>query len=128
MKDPQEYLIHIVEDDEQSRKLIITALTRLGFKIMESKNGNEALEHLKDKKPDIILVDAMMPELDGFELIKRIRLINELKETPIIMTTALDDAKHIKESISVGANAYIVKPINFERLKTKIKEFIHVNL
>lgn len=125
MGEASDYLIHVVEDDEQSRMFLCSFLKKLNFKVVESETGLVALKELENGTvPNLFLVDVMMPEMDGFELIAKIREIENLKETPIIMTTALDDAKHIKEAISAGANAYIVKPINIQRLKAKMGEFL----
>ncbi len=128
MKKLEECLIHIIEDDEQSRKLITNIIKKENMNTLEAENGMVALKQLEENHtPDLFLIDIMMPNMDGFELIKKIRTIDRFQTTPIIMTTALDDAKHIKEAIAVGANAYIVKPINISRLKSKLNEFLQTN-
>lgn len=128
MAEASDYLILVVEDDEQSRMFLTSFLKKTGYQVNEAETGVVALKKLEEgRQPDLFLVDVMMPEMDGFELIQKIREKNELKDTPIIMTTALDDAKHIKEAISAGANAYIVKPINIQRLRSKISEFLELD-
>ncbi|MDH5682683.1 MAG: response regulator [Spirochaetota bacterium] len=124
MKKAEECLVLIVEDDMQSREFMVTLMKKLGFQYLEADSGVTALEKLKSATPDLFLVDGMMPTMDGFELIGRIREMSQFADTPIIMTTALDDAKNIKESIAKGANAYVVKPINVLRLKGKIQELM----
>ena len=124
MKKAAECLIMVVDDDEQSRSFMMSILDRLGFQGLVADSGASALDLLISKKPDLMLVDGMMPNMDGFELIQKIRQISGFENTPIVMTTALDDAKHIKEAISTGANAYVVKPINVHRLKEKINELL----
>ncbi|MDH5680888.1 MAG: response regulator [Spirochaetota bacterium] len=124
MKKAEDCLVLVVEDDKQSRDFLVTVIKKFGFQHIDVDSGMAALEEIKSVTPDLFLIDGLMPNMDGFELIGRIREISQFAETPIIMTTALDDAKHIKESIAKGANAYVVKPINVLRLKGKIQELM----
>ncbi len=126
MNKAEDFLIHVIEDDEQSRKFLVTLLTKSNFKIIQSETGVKALETLGDSSitPNLFLIDVMMPNMNGYEVIKELRTLDRFKETGIIVTTALDDAKHIKEAIASGANAYVVKPINIRRLTDKINDFL----
>ncbi len=130
MNKAEDFLIHVVEDDEQSRKFLVTLLSKSNFKMIQSETGAKALEKLSDTAvtPNLFLIDIMMPNMNGFELIKKLRSMDRFGETPIIVTTALDDAKHIKEAISSGSNAYVVKPINIRRLTDKINEFLGTDI
>ncbi|GMT48699.1 MAG: hypothetical protein IEMM0008_0238 [bacterium] len=126
MNKAEDLLIHVIEDDEQSRKFLVTLLSKSNFKTIQSETGIKALETLNDTSvtPNLFLIDIMMPNMNGFEVIKKLRTLDRFKKTAIIVTTALDDAEHIKEAISSGANAYVVKPINISRLTGKINEFL----
>ncbi len=126
MKKPQDFLIHIVEDDPQALKFMTDVVSKLGFQILESKDSQEVLEKLKDNSPDLFLMDIMLPQTSGLDLIKEIKKIDKHTNTPIIMTTALDDKEYIKEAVAVGANAYVTKPISLNRLRNKIFTLLEI--
>ena len=127
MAKAHEFLVHIIEDDQQSRKLLYTFLAEMGFRVIESENGQEALKVFDKETPDLFLIDIMMPNIGGHELTQKIRAMKKFEKTPIVMTTALDDAQNIKDSISAGANAYVTKPIKLYRLKEKIWGFLDLD-
>lgn len=107
--------IVIVEDDENianAEKLILSDV----YEVHHAKAGQEGLELIKQVKPDLALLDIMMPGMDGFELCKRIRADEELKATKIVMVTAKDQDKDEAEGMEIGADDYIMKPFEPDEL------------
>lgn len=111
--------ILVVEDDKNLRKLITTCLKKNNYTSFEANNGEEALEMLDKQFIDLIITDVMMPKMDGFELIKELRM-SEYK-LPILLITAKDSIDDKKEGFLLGADDYMVKPINIEELLLRVK-------
>ena len=112
--------ILIVDDNEMNRDMLNRRITRLGFVTETAVNGLEALEKLKDDSYSLILLDIMMPELDGFDVLHELKKIDKNKKIQVIMLTALHDQENVKKAISLGANDFIVKPFNFEQVKSRL--------
>lgn len=116
------FKILVVEDDKNLRKLIVTCLTKSNYTVFESKNGQEALDVLDKEYIDLIVTDIMMPQIDGYELIK---LLREAKyETPILIITAKEDIEDKKQGFNLGADDYMVKPINIDELILRVKSLL----
>ena len=112
----------IVDDAEFNRTIIIEILNTIGIKhITAVGSGKECLEALKTLTPGIIILDLMMPEMDGFECIKRIRAQEHLADVPIIVQTAMGDADERLRAFHDGANDLLMKPINPYELVARIK-------
>jgi DNA-binding response OmpR family regulator len=94
------------------------------YEIIKMKSGDEALEYLNSNKfvPDIILLDIMMPNMDGWEVLKRIKAIDFLKKVPIIFLTAVEEEMDMKKAFKMGVADYIMKPFNMTNLKGRIKD------
>ncbi len=107
--------IMVVDDEKDLNQLLCTYLNNQGFKTISAYNGQEALDLLKAEMPGLILLDVMMPGIDGLEVLRRIRENN--KYTKIIMLTALEDKDVIKKASELGADDYIPKPYSFEQIK-----------
>ncbi len=116
--------ILIVDDDTRNIFVLATALEEYGAEILEAENGKIALSILKKQKVDLILMDIMMPEMDGFETIKSIRKDQMLKEMPIIAITAKSLKEDRDKCIMAGANDYISKPVNYDVLIRLVKAWI----
>lgn len=113
---PAEYKILVV-DDVQSNVLLLKALLgREGFGIVIAMNGTEALQKVKSEHPDLILLDVMMPDMDGFEVAGHLKLEPEQAEIPIIFLTALNDSASVVKGFQLGANDFISKPFRREEL------------
>jgi CheY-like chemotaxis protein len=112
----------IVDDDNDTLFTISEIVNNLGYKPLFANNGFECLEKLQDDIPDIVLLDIMMPRMDGFETIKRIRTNKELSKLPVYALTAyamLSDKEVIEKN---GFNGLFTKPINSSYLELKLKE------
>ena len=113
---PAEYKILVV-DDVQSNVLLLKALLgREGFNIIYAMNGTEALEKVKSESPDLVLLDVMMPDMDGFEVAGRLKVEPSQAEIPIIFLTALNDSASVVKGFQLGANDFISKPFRREEL------------
>ncbi|MCP4753524.1 MAG: response regulator [Proteobacteria bacterium] len=114
--------ILVVEDDDINRTLLVKILDNIGFrKVTEAENGISAWEKLQSAHFDLILTDWMMPEMDGLELLKKIRAsTEELSEIPVMFITALGRPENIKEVATLGISGYVIKPFSVNTVFEKI--------
>jgi len=110
--------ILVVDDKASLRKMVDDYLTAQGFRVMTATNGQEALFVARDEKPDLILLDIMMPEMDGYEFI---RVFTRESETPIILLTAKLEESDKVVGLELGADDYITKPFGMRELKARIR-------
>ncbi|MDM8559970.1 ATP-binding protein [Candidatus Parabeggiatoa sp. HSG14] len=110
------YKILVVDDRWENRSVLVNLLTPLGFNVFEAINGQEALDKACELFPDLIIMDLMMPLMDGFEASRQIRQISHLKELPIIAASASVFKYHQQESLKAGCNNFIDKPIHKDKL------------
>ncbi len=110
--------ILVIEDDPLIRETLEYSLKGAGFSVTASENGIQGLEAVKENNPDLILLDLLLPEMDGFEVSKRVREFDD--NIPIIMITALEDQRSKLKGFSVGADDYITKPFSIEELVARI--------
>jgi CheY-like chemotaxis protein len=114
----------IVDDVPQNRIMLIDALTPLGFDTLDVENGQECLELLDGVRPDLIVMDVMMPLMDGWEATRRIRRQPALADIPVIIVTASATSDDEAKSYAAGANAFLPKPIEHELLLKAIGELL----
>lgn len=108
-------------DDENDVLLVIkTALQSEGFEVETARNGAEALEKVEANTPDLVLLDVMMPEMSGFEVLAAMRKNESLAKIPVIMLTGVSERSKIQGAIDAGADYYIVKPFDFHELLDKV--------
>ena len=110
--------IFIVEDEKQIARFLQIDLEKEGFNTAIEKNGRRAYERIIQEKYDLVLLDVMLPEMDGMEICQRVR---EISDIPIIMLTARDEIKDKVEGLDFGANDYVTKPFAFEELLARIR-------
>ncbi|HZR02472.1 MAG TPA: diguanylate cyclase, partial [Burkholderiales bacterium] len=111
----------VVDDDAMMRLLIRQTLEKVGFLCQEARDGNEALHAFRTHRPDIILLDVVMPQLDGYAACKRLRGMPEGAMVPIVMLTGLDDTESIDHAYELGATDFISKPINWGILGHRVR-------
>ncbi len=104
----------IVDDEENLRSMLSAALRHNGFETSTASNGREALEMVADSAPDLIVLDVMMPELDGFEVCRRLRADNN--NTPVLFLTARDSTEDKVRGLTLGGDDYLQKPFSLEEL------------
>jgi len=110
----------VVDDSEMNREVLLRRLDKMGLKITEASNGEEALTEMEKKSFDLVLLDIMMPVMDGYETLERMQKKANLKRIPVIMITALDDVDSAVRCIDMGAVDYITKPFNPTLLQSRV--------
>ena len=116
--------VMVVEDNEKNRKLMRVVLKAKGYNIIEAATGEEALNLLKNQKPDIILMDIQLPGIDGLTVIRQIKASVITKDIPIIAVTAYAMKGDEQKILDTGCNAYISKPINTQELPLIVEKYI----
>ena len=117
-------IVLVVDDEEMTRKLLRLMLERDGFVIVEAEDGLEALDIIKHEMPDVIIMDVMMPNMDGFSACQALRSKPETAEIPIILLSARAQAEAIRAGLSAGANRYMTKPISKPELVQTIHDLL----
>ena len=118
--------ILIVDDIEVNRDILVTRLSTHGYDLSQASDGEEALEVAKAQLPDLILLDVMMPKLDGFEVCRRLKSDPTLPFMPIILVTAKADSKDIVTGLEAGADEYLTKPIDQLALVARVKSVLRL--
>ena len=114
----------IIDDNRDLRELLRAQISLKGFSAVGAKCAKEGIETAIAEKPDLILMDIMMPEMDGREATRILRQITETKEIPIVAVTAMFRPSDLKSCIEAGCNDYISKPFTMEQLREKISALI----
>ncbi len=118
----QKSLIVVVDDDPGILKLVTLNLQLEGFRVITATDGKEAVKLVQDEQPSLVLLDIMMPVMDGFQACARIR---EFSEVPIIMLTAKGSIEDIVKGLDTGADDYVVKPFSINELVARVKAVLH---
>lgn len=116
--------ILIVEDYDDVRRMLKLLLESEQFRVLEAANGAEALDTVKTGQPDLIVTDLGLPGFDGFEIIRRIRRIDGFQNTPIIVLTAHNEQSAHETAVSAGANYFMAKPVDFDRLESLLQQIL----
>jgi len=114
----------IVEDNEDNRELVVKVLRNKGYEMVQAADGEEALEKAVAERPDLILLDISLPKLDGYEVAKRLKSMEEFQEIPIIAFTAHAMKGDREKVIVAGFEGYSSKPINVRELPEQVRSFI----
>ncbi|MEN8216933.1 MAG: response regulator [Pseudomonadota bacterium] len=117
----------IIDDEKHVRDTLEMLFTSEGYQLTFATNGQEALEKVEELMPDIILLDVMMPEIDGFEVCKRLRATPKVAQVPIIMLTTLDDRESRLRGLEAGADEFLRKPIDWAELQARIRTISRLN-
>ncbi len=126
MVDSQNSTILIVDDNPNNIRVLFEFLNQYGFKVSVVKSGETAIEKIPLIQPDLILLDVMMPGIDGFETCRRLKADASTKDIPVIFMTALSDTEHKVKGLQIGAVDYITKPIYFEEVLARVN--VHLEL
>jgi two-component system phosphate regulon response regulator PhoB len=114
-------VILIVEDDPEIQELLSHSLSKEGWKLIQVKTGEEGLKILKTKKVNCVLLDIMLPGIDGLNILKKIKDIEQCRNVPVIMTTAKGEEADIVAGLELGADDYVVKPYSPKVLVARIR-------
>ena len=113
--------ILLAEDEPHIARLVVFKLEREGYEVIWAKDGGEALESIKKDIPDLVLLDVMMPVMDGFDVLKKIKEDERLWKIPVIMLTAKGQIKDVEKGFDLGSDDYVVKPFRPDELVARIK-------
>lgn len=113
--------ILVSEDNPDLRKILMMRLEVNGYDVIEAVDGEQALSKVRSERPDLILLDLMMPKLTGFEVVRMLRFEEEFENLPVIVLSALDQQKEREKAIEAGADAYFIKPFELDLLLIKIR-------
>lgn len=127
LEEDENYLALIVDDSTETIAMLNESLEKAGISTLVALEGNQALTIARKMLPDIILLDAVMPNMDGFEVCTRLKLDPELKYTPVIFMTGMSDTEHVVRGLNAGGIDYVTKPINTAELVARIRVHITNN-
>jgi PleD family two-component response regulator len=123
----QSYKILVVDDEEHIRKILKFKLEKHGYGVITAENGEIALQMIRRESPDLIILDLMMPKMDGFEVCRRLRRNFQTAQIPIIMLTAKSDMADKIKGLGGGANDYLIKPYSNDELLLRVKNVLDWN-
>lgn len=116
--------VMVVEDFEDNRFMMRRLLEMSGYRVLEAINGEEAVELAHRERPQLILMDLSLPQLDGLAATRRIREHAELQDIPIVAVSAHDTADFHADALAAGCNDYVTKPIDFDQLEALLKRLL----
>jgi adenylate cyclase len=118
--------ILIVDDNPTNVKVLQTRLAAEGYEVLTAADGEEGLAAARQHTPDLILLDVMMPKLDGFEVCRRLRADTAFPFTPIIMVTAMADSKDVIAGLEAGGDEYLTKPVDHAALAARVRSMLRI--
>jgi two-component system cell cycle response regulator DivK len=116
--------VMVVEDFEDNRFMMRRLLEMSGYRVLEAVNGEEAVELAHRERPQLILMDLSLPQLDGLAATRRIRQYPDLKDVPIVAVSAHDTADFHADALAAGCNDYVTKPIDFDQLEALLSRLL----
>jgi DNA-binding response OmpR family regulator len=115
----------VVDDEEHNRTLLRDPLEARGYEIAEAENGLQALQLIAERQPDAVLLDLMMPKLDGFEVCRRLRKSAKTAHIPVLMISALSERKERLMGIEAGASDFLNKPIDIQDVILRVRNAVY---
>ena len=116
----QQYSLLVVDDNEMNRDMLGRRLQRQGYRVTMAVDGRQALEFIREETFDLVLLDIMLPVMNGYEVLEEMRADQALSQIPVIITTALDESDGKAKCLELGAEDYLTKPFNPVLLKSRI--------
>lgn len=123
-KNTQNKKILLVEDEETITELVLFGLKARGYDVIVAKDGEEGWNKLVSEKPGLVILDIMIPKIDGYQFCKMVRADEQFKNMPIIVFSALAQRNEIEKAAELGADEYVTKPFQMEMLVGKIRKYI----
>lgn len=124
--EPLKQKVMVVDDEILNRKLIAAMLKPQGYEVILAEDGQDCLDKVESTTPDLILLDIMMPNLDGFETVTRLKSQEHLALIPIVMVTALQDVRDRVKALELGADDFLTKPVDRMELKARVRSLLKV--
>jgi chemosensory pili system protein ChpA (sensor histidine kinase/response regulator) len=118
----------VVDDSITMRKVTSRVLDNHSIEVMTAQDGLDAIEQLREKVPDLMLLDIEMPRMDGYELLEHVRADARLRHVPVVMITSRAGQKHRRKAREAGANAYLTKPYQEAELVDQVSEMLDIEL
>ena len=116
--------ILVVDDDQMTRRILQLFFNRHKYEVVEAENGQEALEIIEEKCPNLVIVDVLMPGMDGFDTVRQIRSKLDCAKLPVLFLTTKADSESEYEGLEAGAQRFLGKPVNLDELAKIIKELL----
>ena len=123
---PRQSKVLVVDDNPQNLELLVEYLDGLDCQTFTATDGVEALEAVAKVKPDLILLDVMMPRMSGFEVCRKLKTDPETRDIPILMVTALNEMSDIERGVQSGTDDFVSKPVNRLELVTRVKSLLRL--
>ena len=124
---PDSSLVLVVDDDRALRTLLRFAMEEEGYLVAEANNGENCLAEFARLQPDIVLLDAVMPVMDGFTCCSQLRTLSTAEHTPVLMITVLDDQDSVDQAFAAGATDYVTKPIHWAVLRQRVARLLEAS-
>lgn len=118
------YRVLVVDDNRINRLKLTRVLKTEGYDVLEAPGGKEALDALASQRIDLVLLDLLMPDVDGFQVLEKMQVDQQTRGIPVIMVTAVDEADDLKRCMEIGAVDYITKPFDIEILKERVESHL----
>lgn len=122
---PDAKKILIIEDSALNRKILEDALSGKGYQVLCAEDGREGMERLNKESPDLVLMDVVMPNMNGWETCKHIRAAAKVQATPIIIMTSKNTPQDMLQAFEVGADEFLDKPVNLEELYETVDRLLN---
>jgi len=116
----RDYSLLIVDDNEMNRDMLSRRLQRQGYTVAVAEDGRQALDMIKAQNFDLVLLDIMLPGMNGYQVLEHMKADYALHDIPVIMTSALDDTESIARCIEMGAEDYLTKPFDMVVVKARV--------
>lgn len=117
--------ILVIDDSATNVFLLQTLLEDYGYEVVFAYSGKEAIKHIDEQNFDLLLLDIMMPEIDGYDILDKLTREQKIKSTPVVMVTAKEDAESQQKALDMGAVDYITKPVNLDKFLKVVKKYLN---
>jgi CheY-like chemotaxis protein len=117
-------IVLVVEDQAPFREFLQISISRLGCEVVTALTGKVAISRAKEYRPDLVLLDVMLPDMDGYEVCNELRDLPGTSLTPIIFISAVSSDKHVQRAMAAGATDYLVKPLNTADIKELVNRYL----
>jgi two-component system alkaline phosphatase synthesis response regulator PhoP len=121
-------VVLLVDDNEQNLELLLAYLEELGCEVRTARDGIEALDDIARKRPDLVVLDVMMPRMSGFQACAKIKKDAATRDIPVVMVTALNEVSDVERAVESGADDFLTKPVNKLELLTRVRSLLRVSL